>query len=280
MSPSGWILLWRQLREHPFWRERRRFSKAEAWIDLLMDAAYEEHEVLRGNTVVPVKRGQALISQRAKAAQWGWHRETVGSYLRLLEKVGQASVHETGHGPNGGYTLLTITNYKKFQNLSAHAGSDESGHDSGRQSGHEPATTPAIRKKGKEERKNLPGSEPTWEKFNTQFSPEGQEVLRQTVVAVAGTRKTGQVAQSILDGLARDLSRYPGQVVLRACQTYLDRGCAGDGKDERYLLGIARGEFKRASQNGSGPDRGAPAKTPGQLLIEQAARATLEEPHR
>jgi hypothetical protein len=111
---SGWIKLWRQIRDNEFWRERRRFSKAEAWIDLLLDAAFEDHEVLLWNTVIPVKRGQALVSQRAKARQWGGARNTVHSFLVLLAKREMLS-HEMSRGPAGGYTLVTIKNYERFQ---------------------------------------------------------------------------------------------------------------------------------------------------------------------
>jgi hypothetical protein len=56
------------------------------------------------------------------------------------------------------------------------------------------------------------------------------------------------VALSILDKLAETLSRYPRDVVLRSCQIYLDKNCAAEGKGERYLLGIVRGEYKRNGQ--------------------------------
>lgn len=154
---SGWIRLWRQIREHQFWQERRRFSKAEAWIDLLMDAAFEDHNAVLGSTVIRVKRGQALISQRKKAIRWGWSRQATLNFISVLRRL-QMVGHEVGHGPEGGYTLLTINNYEKFQ------GSDETwvGHEVGHGLSHEKATRQATvrprarhteeEKKGEEEK--------------------------------------------------------------------------------------------------------------------------------
>jgi hypothetical protein len=143
---EGYIKWWRQVRDHPFGRERRRFSKYEAWSDLVMDAAYQDHDVLLRNTnwVVRLKRGQALLSQRDKAIQWGWARDTVRGFLRLLEKLDMAVVHEVVHGPSGGYTVLIIKNYEKFQGHLESGESDILGHDIGHGSGHGQATGQAT----------------------------------------------------------------------------------------------------------------------------------------
>lgn len=111
---DGYIALWRKLRENPLWKERRRFSRAEAWIDLLMDTHWQDETVLLGTTIVSVKRGQALLSQRKKAAQWGWARNSVHAFLSMLKNAGMVS-HEVSQGPEGGYTLLTILKYEEYQ---------------------------------------------------------------------------------------------------------------------------------------------------------------------
>ena len=82
------------------------------------------------------------------------------------------------------------------------------------------------------------------DKYLASVPADSQKTLRDTIAAIATTRKTGSVAPSVLDGLARSLSRYPLPVVIRACQTYLERDYAGEGKTERYLLGIIRSESK------------------------------------
>ena len=71
---EGWIKLYRQIRDHAYWLERRRFSRAEAWIDLLMSASHKDHDVTIGGRIINLKRGQVLTSQVALAQRWGWKR--------------------------------------------------------------------------------------------------------------------------------------------------------------------------------------------------------------
>lgn len=162
---AGWIRLHRQIRENEFWRQRRRFSKAEAWVDLLMDAAFEDHEAILGNTVIPIKRGQALISQRAKAGQWGWARNTVHSFLSLLARREMVS-HEMNRGPEGGYTLVTIKNYGRFQSDDEPSSSGQLSHGQSHALSHERATIePRLEqseegKEGKEVKKGIAGALP------------------------------------------------------------------------------------------------------------------------
>lgn len=160
---GGWIRLHRQIRENEFWRQRRRFSKAEAWIDLLMDAAFEDHGAILGNTVIPIKRGQALISQRAKAGQWGWARNTVHSFLSLLARREMVS-HEMNRGPEGGYTLVTIKNYERFQSDDEPSPNGQLSHGRSHALSHERATIePRLEqseegKEGKEVKKGIAGA--------------------------------------------------------------------------------------------------------------------------
>ena len=69
-----------------------------------------------------------------------------------------------------------------------------------------------------------------------------RDLLEETLAAIASTRKTGKVAESVRVGIIKDLARYPLEVAIDGCQTYLARDCAGEGKAERYLLGIIRGK--------------------------------------
>ncbi len=107
----SYIKLHRDLLDHWIWQDP---SKLRAWIYLLSKANYEDSKVLKGSTVIEVKRGQVFTSQMALAKQWGMARNTVASFLRLLENEKMLSI-QTSHQTDSGYTLLTITNYDKFQ---------------------------------------------------------------------------------------------------------------------------------------------------------------------
>jgi hypothetical protein len=110
----GWVRLHRKLRGHPFWRERRRYSRAEAWIDLILRAAYHQHDVSQGTRILTVKRGQVLTSQVELACEWSWGREKVHAFLLLLERL-QMVAFETSKATDTGYTLITLLNYEQYQ---------------------------------------------------------------------------------------------------------------------------------------------------------------------
>ncbi len=148
---EGWIAVWRTLRHHQFWQQRRRFSKAEAWLDILMDASFVDHDMVIGNTIVPIKRGQAPISQREKAKVWGWARESVRQFMTLLVNL-EMVVHEVVHGPDGGRTILTIRNYECHQSSLEYRYNHKPGHELGRDLGRVPAAIQAIHNKGNKER--------------------------------------------------------------------------------------------------------------------------------
>jgi predicted transcriptional regulator len=161
---------------------------------------------------------------------------------------------ETSKATDTGYTLVTLLNYDLYQGSGEDMKALHSGIPSAIETPFEPASnqhpTATINKGNKGKTTTPSASDLTLAEYLEKFSSEGQEVLRQTVSAIRSTRKCGKVAQSVLDSLARKLDRYPGQVVRQACQAYLARNYASQGKAESYLLGIVRGEAKRQSGNG------------------------------
>ena len=111
---TGWIKLHRQIQEHWLWRERRRFSKAEAWIDLLLSASHTPNKVPLGSKLMTIERGQILTSQVALAKRWSWNRKSVVSFLSVL-KSDEILDFESSKEADTGYTLITIQNYSKYQ---------------------------------------------------------------------------------------------------------------------------------------------------------------------
>lgn len=65
--------------------------------------------------------------------------------------------------------------------------------------------------------------------------------------AIASTRKSGKVADSVLMAQLQKWEWYPVEQVESGIRTYLEKDHAGQGKDEKYLLGIIR------HQNGQKP---------------------------
>ncbi|MCK5017402.1 MAG: hypothetical protein KAS32_10080 [Candidatus Peribacteraceae bacterium] len=107
----GYIALYRKIQDHPFYKERRKFSKYEAWIDLLMEAQHKEEprEVILGMNSLVCNYGESLKSTRNWAGRWSWSQSKVKRFFKLLVKMKQiCQKSETVT------TRITILNYYKY----------------------------------------------------------------------------------------------------------------------------------------------------------------------
>ncbi len=114
---GGWVMFYRSLAQHELWL-MERFTRGQAWADLLLLAAHRDHICTTGNVATPVGRGQVLTSQMKLAERWRWNRETVARFLKLLRTLEMASI-ETSKRTDTGYTLITLLNYERLQRRSA-----------------------------------------------------------------------------------------------------------------------------------------------------------------
>ncbi|HHB2922235.1 TPA: DnaD domain protein [Staphylococcus aureus] len=107
---TGWISIDRSIQNHWLFKEKRTFSKFEAWIYLLMEANHSKAKVPIGNQIVTVERGQRLTSILTLFDLFNWSRFKVKTFLDLLESDGMLEVKTTSK-----YTLITIVNYDFYQ---------------------------------------------------------------------------------------------------------------------------------------------------------------------
>ncbi|HCV6153225.1 TPA: DnaD domain-containing protein [Staphylococcus aureus] len=107
---TGWISIDRSIQNHWLFKEKRTFSKFEAWIYLLMEANHSKAKVPIGNQIVTVARGQRLTSILTLSDLFNWSRFKVKTFLDLLESDGMLEVKTTSK-----YTLITIVNYDFYQ---------------------------------------------------------------------------------------------------------------------------------------------------------------------
>ena len=106
---DGYIKLYRQIFNNELWSEKP-FSRAQAWIDLLLKANYAPSRCTIKGKRVTIKRGQLLRAEETLAEDWGWSRGKVRRFLTYLDKNGNISKNGTAIG-----TLITIENYETFQ---------------------------------------------------------------------------------------------------------------------------------------------------------------------
>lgn len=108
----GWISLHRSIQNHWLFQEDRKFSKFEAWIDLILIANHKDGKVMHDGQLIDVKRGQKLTSLRKLGNQWSWSITKVDKFLNILHEDGMIVLKKDTKK-----TLVTIVNYDVYQNI-------------------------------------------------------------------------------------------------------------------------------------------------------------------
>jgi len=75
------------MQDNFLWKENRVFSKAEAWIDLIMEAQYKKtpKEVLIGNIIFTQNYGESLKSLGTWSKRWNWTKNKTWRFLHMLQ---------------------------------------------------------------------------------------------------------------------------------------------------------------------------------------------------
>src|SRR5690606_17129502 len=106
MSKQGFIKLYRQVQDHWIYDEKRKFSKFEAWVDMIMQANQQDNKFVLGNELVEVKKGQFITSIRKLGERWDWSNTKITNFLDLLKSDGMIDYKKDTKK-----TVVTIVNY-------------------------------------------------------------------------------------------------------------------------------------------------------------------------
>lgn len=131
---EGYIPISRKLFESHLWLEEREFSKAEAWLDLIQSARFEANstKVIVGCKVVEIYRGEFPATIRFLAKRWGWNKNRVDRFLKLLA-LEKMITTRTANGTS--QTIIKLCNYDDYNPTQEEMGQkrDNNGTDLGQQ---------------------------------------------------------------------------------------------------------------------------------------------------
>lgn len=106
---NGWIKLHKKITQSDIWF-LEPFTKAQAWVDLLLSANFKDSTIsVRGN-IIKVKRGQLAWSEVTMSKRWAWSRNKTRRFLNWLkteQMVKQQKNRQT--------SITTIVNYNLYQ---------------------------------------------------------------------------------------------------------------------------------------------------------------------
>ncbi len=112
MHDPGYLPLSRRMFDgrDVFWSAKEPFDRRSAWVDLCQLAQFGAREVLIGDVLVELDRGQFIASERWLAERWHWSKTTVHRYLKLLESMDRIRFKADKKADQGG-ALITLCNY-------------------------------------------------------------------------------------------------------------------------------------------------------------------------
>lgn len=217
-------------------RWRKRWSTGchkDLLLWVLMDyfidhANWEDKKVPIHGQMVHVRRGQHLFGTNSLASFLGVGRQQIRARLVLLEESGFLTIK-----PTNKYSIATICNYDLYQLESGKA-----------QPSNQPTNNQQITTPKELKNKKTPG-----EISSLRKKYPDQNLIDQAFRAIASTRKSNRVADSVLLAQLKKWESYPIAQVEAGIRTYLEKGYAGQGKREGYLLGIIRNGSVQATHH-------------------------------
>lgn len=105
----GYVKIYRSIQDNPIYLSEP-FTKAQAWIDLIMLANYKDAVIFVKGKDIQLKRGQLCWSEAGLSVRWKWGRPRVDKFLSYLQKVGQIVLQKSNLT-----SCITIINYDRYQ---------------------------------------------------------------------------------------------------------------------------------------------------------------------
>lgn len=118
METRGFTKIQNQFFESAFWKEERIYSKAEALIDLVQMARWQQEpkQIIANRVVITLNRGQLTASIRFLAERWKWSKKKVQTFYGTaiqLKLIKTETAKETAQ------TLITICNYDSYEDAAS-----------------------------------------------------------------------------------------------------------------------------------------------------------------
>lgn len=106
---NGYILLSRKMFNSDFWHAEK-FSRAQAWVDMIFLAYNKESEIRVRGIAVPIERGQVVVPLSYLERRWRWSKNKIQRFLGDLTRYGY--ITQIKGRP---VTVIVINKYNDYQ---------------------------------------------------------------------------------------------------------------------------------------------------------------------
>jgi hypothetical protein len=104
---SGWIKLHRKIKDSAIWSDSQA---VHLWVHLLLKVNHAPKEVIKGETVYNIKRGQTLTGRKVLSAETGINESKIQRLLKLFVKCKMIEQQT-----NNANRLVSVLNYESYQ---------------------------------------------------------------------------------------------------------------------------------------------------------------------
>ena len=116
MARKGYIKMYRQIIDSDVWCDAYKFK---LWSYCLMKACHKPQNVLVGNRIVRLDKGQFITGRSGIEEEYNRNCKkedyitgvTLFRWLKLFEKMDMISIDSTNK-----YSVITVSNWDKYQN--------------------------------------------------------------------------------------------------------------------------------------------------------------------
>ena len=123
---EGFLKLSRKFFSNEMWKEARKFSECEAWLDLLQSARFEAtdkaYSELIGGREISYSRGQYPASISFLMQRWGWSEKKVRLFLDKLKRREMITTDR-----KQGMNVITICKYDEYNPIKGKAKDEDKG---------------------------------------------------------------------------------------------------------------------------------------------------------
>lgn len=228
----GYIRLWRKsldagwIKNHKLWA---------FWTYCLLKASHKEFDAIVGLQVVHLMPGQFVFGLKKASEETGLTIREIRTIVDLLRKAGNMTIKTTNK-----FSIISIINWPIYQSL---------------ESGNDTLNDKPLANKGQHTRTIEHKNKRTPSEISSKMSElvkrySDQETVNQAFQAIASTRKSNRISESVKLTILKSWEGYPVESVTAGIMTYLEKGYNDQGKGEKYLLGIIRNLKPEASITG------------------------------
>jgi hypothetical protein len=248
----GYVRLWRKSLDAGWIKNHKLWS---FWSYCLMKASYREFDAIIGLQIVHLLPGQFVFGRKAASKETGLTEREIRTILAFLKNQGNLTIKTTNK-----YSIITIINWVLYQG--DHVEND--------QLNDQPVTSKRPHTNIKAFKKKRTPEEilPEISEMGKRYPDQG--TINQAFQAISATRQTKRISDNVKLNILQQWGKYPPDQVMAGIRIYLEKGYASEGKNEKYLLGIIRGNSKRI----------APANIPIGKIMKSTGSVALDATYR